>query len=192
MIYLPMAQTRLPFSGLTLAVRAEGKPAGLIAAISNEVRGAGSDILLTNIATLNEQVDRSLLQERLLATLSLFFGLLALLLACIGLYGVMSYDVARRTNELGIRMALGARKADVLKLVLRQGMGLVGVGVAGGLVAALSLTSLVSNQLYNVPANDPLTLCGVALSLVGVALLACWIPARRATKVDPLVALRNE
>jgi putative ABC transport system permease protein len=104
----------------------------------------------------------------------------------------MSYNVARRTNELGIRIALGARKADVMKLILRQGMSLVGIGIVAGMVAALSLTNLVSNQLYDVPANDPLTLCGVALSLVGIALLACWIPARRATQVDPLVALRSE
>jgi predicted permease len=191
-VYLPMQQAIDQMGRLMLAVRGEGRPVDLTTAVRNELRAAGNDILLTHLSTLNEQVDQSLLQERLLATLSLFFGLLALLLACIGLYGVMSYDVARRTNELGIRLALGAQKADVLKLILRHGMGLVIVGIGSGLVAALSLTSLVSNQLYGVPANDPLTLCGVALLLVGIALLSCWIPARRATKVDPLVALRQE
>lgn len=192
MVYLPMRQALDQLGRLMLAVRGEGRAIDLTTAVRNELRVAGNDILLTHLTTLNEQVDQSLLQERLLATLALFFGLLALLLASIGLYGVMSYDVARRTNELGIRVALGARKVDVLKLILRQGMGLVGIGVGSGLIAAVSLTSLVSNQLYGVPANDPLTLCGVVLLLVGIALLACWLPALRATQVDPLLALRSE
>jgi predicted permease len=191
-VYLPMRQAIDQLGRLMLAVRGAGRALDLTTAVRNELRAAGNDILLTQLTTLDEQVDQSLLQERLLSTLSLFFGLLALLLACLGLYGVLSYDVARRTNELGIRMALGARKADVLKLILQQGMGLVGIGVGSGLIAALSLTSLVSNQLYGVPANDPLTLCGVALLLVGVALLACWLPARRAAQVDPMIALRSE
>ena len=191
-VYLPLPQALDELGRLMLAVRGAGRAIDLPTTVRNELRAAGSDILLTHLTTLDEQVDQSLLQERLLATLSLFFGLLALLLACIGLYGVMSYDVARRTNELGIRLALGARKIEVLKLILRQGMGLVMVGIGSGLVAALSLTSLVSNQLYGLPANDPLTLCGVALLLVSIALLACWLPAQRATKVDPLVALRHE
>jgi predicted permease len=191
-VYLPMRQALDQLGRLTLAVRGEGPAIDLTTAVRNELRAAGNDILLTHLATLREQVDQSLLQERLLSTLALFFGLLALALACLGLYGVMSYDIARRTNELGIRMALGARKVDILKLVLRQGMGLVGIGAGSGLIAALSLTSFVSSQLYGVPANDPLTLCGVALLLVGVALLACWLPARRATQVEPLIALRCE
>ena len=175
-----------------LAVRAGGQTAELINTIQSDLRAAGNDILVTQLTTLSEQVDQSLLQERLLATLALFFGMLALFLACLGLYGVMSYDVVRRTNELGIRLALGAQRADVLKLILRQGMGLVSLGTGCGLVAAMSLTRFVSKQLYGLSANDPLTLCGVMLLLVGTALLACWIPARRAAKVDPLIALRHE
>src|SRR5262245_34187827 len=192
MIYLPMAQTRLPFSGLTLAVRAEGKPAGLIAAISNEIRMAGSDILLTNIATLNEQIDQSLVQERLVATLSLFFGLLALLLACIGLYGVMSYDVARRTHEIGVRMALGASARRVTRLVLQETLLWVALGVASGLGAALATTRWVESLLFGLRPNDPLTIGLTALALAAVAAVAAYLPARRAARVDPLVALRRD
>jgi ABC-type antimicrobial peptide transport system permease subunit len=192
MVYLPMRQAIDQLGRLALSVRGEGRMAELINAVQSKLRAAGNDILITQLATLSEQVDQSLLQERLLATLALFFGLLAALLACLGLYGVMSYDVSRRTNELGIRLSLGAQKADVLKLVLRQGLGLVSFGAGCGLVAALSLTGLVSKQLYGVPANDPLTLGGVTLLLVVIGLMACWIPARRASKVDPLVALRHE
>src|SRR5262249_30439643 len=135
LVYLPLAQARDRLGRLTLAVRAEGKPAQLTRSISIEVRAAGSDILLTNVSTLNERVDQSLVQERLVATLSLFFGLLALLLACIGLYGVMSYDVARRTHELGVRMALGAQRSDVISMVLRESLLLVVTGARLGLGA---------------------------------------------------------
>src|SRR5262245_56101382 len=163
-IYQPVAQ-RVRLRGATLAVRAEGKPTQLIAAISNEVRGAGSDILLTNIATLNEQIDQSLLQERLVAALSLFFRLLALLLAFIGLYGVMSYDVARRTHEIGVRIALGASAGRVVRLVLRETLLWVAVGVAIGLGAALSATRWAESLLFGQKPNDPLTIGLAALSL---------------------------
>jgi predicted permease len=192
MIYLPEAQKRDQFGGLTLAVRAEGKPAGLIAAISNEVRGAGSDILLTNIATLDEQVDRSLVQERLVATLSLFFGLLALLLACIGLYGVMSYDVARRTHEIGVRMALGASSRQVLQLVLRESLLWVALGVAAGMGAALATTRWVESLLFGLRPHDPLAIGLAAIVLLAVAAIAAYLPARRASRVDPMAALRCE
>jgi ABC-type antimicrobial peptide transport system permease subunit len=191
MIYLPMAQKR-EFGVLTLAVRAEGKPTGLIAAISNEVRGAGSDILLTNIATLNEQVDQSLVQERLVATLSLFFGLLALLLACIGLYGVMGYDVARRTHEIGVRMALGASSRQVLQLVLRESLLWVALGVAAGLGAALATTRWVESLLFGLKPQDPLAIGLAAIVLFVVAAIAAYLPARRASRVDPMAALRCE
>jgi predicted permease len=191
MIYLPQAQKR-EFGVLTLAVRAEGKPAGLIAAISNEVRGAGSDILITNIAILNEQVDQSLVQERLVATLSLFFGLLALLLACIGLYGVMSYDVARRTHEIGVRMALGASSRQVLQLVLRESLLWVAIGVASGLGAALATTRWVESLLFGLRPHDPLAIGLAAIVLLAVAAIAAYLPARRASRVDPMAALRCE
>src|SRR5262245_59401300 len=191
MIYQPVAQ-RGRLRGATLAVRAEGKPTQLIAAISNEVRGAGSDILLTNIATLNEQVDQSLVQERLVATLSLFFGLLALLLACIGLYGVMSYDVARRTHEIGVRMALGASASRVLRLVLRETLWWVALGLTLGLGAALVALRWLESLLFGLKPHDPLTIGLAVLVLLAVAAVAGYLPARRAARVDPLIALRHE
>jgi putative ABC transport system permease protein len=192
LVYLPLAQKLDRLGRLTLAVRAEGRPADLTNAISKEMRAIDSDILLTNIATLNEQVDQSLLQERLVATLSLFFGLLALLLACIGLYGVMSYDVARRTHEIGIRMALGASAQRVVRLVLRETLLWVALGVGIGLGAALATTRWVESLLYGLKPNDPLTIGLAALVLLAVAAVAGYLPARRAARVDPLVAVRHE
>jgi putative ABC transport system permease protein len=192
MVYLPIAQRLDRLGRLTLAARAEGKPNDLTNAIGNEMRAIGSDILLTNIATLNEQVDQSLLQERLVATLSLFFGALALLLACIGLYGVMGYDVERRTHEIGIRMALGASAGRVVRLVLRQTLLWVALGVASGLGASLAITRLVESLLFGMKPNDPLTIGIAALLLLAVAGVAGYLPARRAARVDPLVALRHD
>src|SRR6266540_1842946 len=195
LIYLPVAQARDRLRALTLAARVAGRPADLTNAISQELRGlqvTGGDILLTNITTLNDLVDQSLLQERLVATLSLFFGLLALLLACIGLYGVMSYDVARRTHEIGIRMALGASAQQVVRLVLRQTLLWVALGVAIGLGAALLATRWAESLLFGLKPNDPLTIGLAALVLLTVAAIAGYLPARRAARVDPLVALRQE
>jgi hypothetical protein len=193
MIYLPLAQKRDRLSGpLTLAVRAEGRPTDLIAAISNEVRAAGSDILITNIATLNEQIDQSLVQERLVATLSLFFGALALLLACVGLYGVMSYDVALRRHEIGVRMALGANAGRVMRLVLRETLLWVALGAALGLGAALATTRWVESLLFGLEPHDPVTIGLAAIVLLAVAAVAAYLPARRASRVDPMAALRHE
>jgi predicted permease len=191
-IYIPITQARDRLDSLTLAVRTGDKPAGLINTVTRELHGLDPNLLLYGMATVRDKMDQSLVQERLLATLSLFFCALALLLAGIGLYGVMSYDVVRRTREVGIRMALGARRSDVLALVLRHGVTLVGIGVGLGVPAALGLTRVLTNLLYGVKPGDPLTLAGVSLLLFLVALLACWLPARRAAKVDPMVALRQE
>ena len=190
LIYLPTAQALDILGSLTLAVRASGEPLEMAGALRREIRAVSSDLLLTNLATLDEQVEQSLVQERLLATLALLFGLLALLLACLGLYGVISYDVARRTREIGIRMALGARARDVLKLVVGQGLVLTLAGVTIGLAVAAVATRWLESLLYDVSATDPLTFIVVASLLTTVALLACYLPARRATKVDPMIALR--
>jgi predicted permease len=191
-IYLPVTQARDRLGRLTLAVRAEGRLTEFTSSISHELRAVGPDIMLTNIATLNERVDQSLLQERLVATLSLFFGLLALLLACIGLYGVMSYDVARRTNEIGIRMALGADAGRVVRLVLRETLLWVALGLTLGLGAALVTLRWLESLLFGLKPHDPLTVGLAALVLLAVAMVAGYLPARRAARIDPLVALRHE
>jgi predicted permease len=191
-IYLPVAQKRDRLGRLTLAVRAEGNPADLTHAVSSAVRALGPDIFLANIATLSERVDQSLVQERLVATLSLFFGLLALLLACIGLYGVMSYDVARRTHEIGIRMALGASAQRVVQWVLSGALLWVTLGVVLGLGAALATAPWLESLLFELKPRDPLTIGLAVLILLAVAAVAGYLPARRAARVDPLVALRHE
>jgi ABC-type antimicrobial peptide transport system permease subunit len=147
---------------------------------------------LFNVKTQSQQADESLAQERLFATLSSFFGLLALLLASIGLYGVMSYNVARRTNEIGIRMALGARRGDVVRLVLQETLLLVLIGLVVGFGTALATTRLISSMLFGLTPNDPITIMLAAWLLIGVAMLAGYLPARRASRIDPMVALRYE
>ena len=147
---------------------------------------------MLSIKTEAEQIARSLFQERLIARLSSFFGGLSLLLACVGLYGLLSYDVARRTREIGVRMALGARPPDVLRLIVRQGVGLSAVGAVIGILGALGVARYLDSLLYGFSPFYPLTFLAVALLLGFVALAACYIPARRASHVDPMVALRYE
>ncbi len=149
-------------------------------------------IPLYNLRTLERQIERSLLNERLVATLSTAFGILATLLAVIGLYGVMAYTVARRTREIGVRMALGAATTDVLWLVMREVLLLVGSGIVLGVIGAWYLSTAVRSQLYGLTPTDPLTIAAAALILGAVALLAGYIPARRATRVNPVRALRYE
>jgi ABC-type antimicrobial peptide transport system permease subunit len=147
---------------------------------------------LFDVKTQTEQADQALAQERLFARLTGFFGLLALVLASIGLYGVMSYSVAQRTREIAIRMALGATQSVILRRSVGQGMLLAATGIAIGTAAAVALTRFISSFLFGVAPNDPLTFVVIALMLTIVALLACWIPARRAARVDPMIALRYE
>ena len=142
--------------------------------------------------TLAQQKNSSLALQRMAAVLLGGFGLLALLLASLGIYGVFAYSVSRRTREIGVRMALGARIADVLKLVLREGLILSAAGLVVGGAATLATTRLLKSFLYETSPTDPLTLIGIPLLLALVALLACWFPARRASRVDPMVALRSE
>ena len=170
---------------------ASGAPASLIPAVKSAMEEVNRDITL-QFTTLATQVSESLIRERLLATLSGFFGALALLLATIGLYGVMSYNVARRRNEIGIRMALGAERSRVLQMVLREVAILIGIGLAIGLGAAVATTRFVESFLYGIKSTDLLTLFVAAGVLALVAALAGYLPARRASRLDPMVALREE
>src|SRR5262249_5654356 len=165
---------------------------GASTAIQRVVREIAPQAQAVNLRTMNEGVNRSLMQERFVAQLGGFFSLFALLLAAIGLYGVLSYAVNQRTHEIGVRMALGARPHDVLRLTINQGMRLALIGIGIGLGGALALMRLIKALLFGVSATDPLTFTVIALLLIFVALLACWIPARRATKVDPMTVLRSE
>jgi putative ABC transport system permease protein len=154
--------------------------------------GAPARNIVGTFDGLEERMSASIAQQRFSMSLLALFAMLALTLTAVGLYGVMAYAVTQRAHEIGIRMALGAQNSDVLKLVVRQGMMLALTGVVIGLIASLALTRLMKGLLYDVSATDPLTFALVALLLVGVALLACWLPARRAMKVDPMIALRCE
>src|SRR5438445_1811653 len=187
MMYMPQSA-----GGASFELRTAADPQAILPAIREVVAQVNTNLPLFDVKTESEQIDRLLFQERLVARLSGFFGLLALVLACVGLYGLLSYEVSRRTREIGIRMALGAHPGSVLKLVLRQGIVLAIVGAGVGIGVALGVTRYLTSMLYDVHANDPLTMIAVALLLTFVALAACYIPARRAMRVDPLVALRYE
>jgi putative ABC transport system permease protein len=189
-MWTPLAQTYAP-SFQTLA-RTSTEAPNIAAAFRREVAALDPNLPIQNITTLRDQVGLHLWSARIIAGLMTALGCLGLLLAAVGLYGVMSYAVARRTREIGIRMALGAQARDMLKMIIGQGLRLTLAGVAIGLTAALALARLVENLLYGVSARDPITFVVVPLTLVAVAWMACHIPARRATKVDPLVALRRE
>ncbi len=178
--------------GASFELRTAADPQAILPAIRQVVAQVNANLPLFDVQTESQQIDRLLFQERLVARLSGFFGALALLLACVGLYGLLSYEVSRRTREIGIRMALGAQPASVLKLVLLQGVVLALVGAAVGVGVALGVTRYLADMLYGVHANDPATIVAVAVLLTLVAFAACYIPARRATRVDPMVALRYE
>ncbi|CAN5450427.1 ABC transporter permease [soil metagenome] len=191
-VYVPWLQELSRVGAVTFEVRTAGDPVASVTAIRQAVREVDSNLPVAAVRTQVEQANESLRMERLFARLLSLFGLLALLLAAIGLYGVMAYSVAQRTKEIGIRMALGAQRHNVLKLVLSQGMILTLIGVALGAGGAIALTRLMKSLLFGVSATDPVTFIAIALLLTAVALLASYVPARRATKVDPLVALRYE
>jgi putative ABC transport system permease protein len=190
----PAAAMYLPayVGGMNVVLRTKGEPASLAAAVRKEVRGIDADQPVAAVQTMEQWLETSTAGPRYRTTLLTLFALVALVLASTGIYGVMSYSVSQRTHEIGVRMALGARQLDVLSLVVRQGMILVVVGVGLGLLGAFALTRVMSTLLFGVTAKDPVTFVAVAALLTLVAFVACYIPARRATKVDPLVALRYE
>jgi predicted permease len=189
--YIPFLQA--PESGTTtIEARAATDPASLAAGIRRLIQQADSRLPVFDVKTLTEQVDESLVEDRLVASFSSVFGLLALLLASVGLYGVMAHAVSRRTNEIGVRMALGAQPRQILAMVMRESLLLVIVGVAAGLPLAMGASRLIRSELYGLNPADPFTLSMTTLLLLGVAGLAGYLPARRATRVDPLVALRYE
>jgi putative ABC transport system permease protein len=189
-IYFPVAQ--FPWPNLTLVVRTNGEPLNFIGAVRNQVQAIDKDQPISNIHTMDEFLARTVSQPRFNLILLAIFAGLALLLAAVGIYGVMSYLVTERTHEIGIRMALGAQTRDVLKLVVSQGLTLTFIGIAIGLITAFGLTRLMKSLLFRVSTTDPLTFAVITLLLIVMALLACWIPARRAAKVDPLLSLRRD
>ena len=188
--YFPITQK--PDLALTLAVRTGLEPGGTTAQLRALVKSMDANVPVFNVRTLAEQKDGSLSLQRMAATLLGGFGVLALLLAGLGIYGVLAYSVSRRTREIGVRMALGAQVADVLRLVLRQGIELAVLGLVIGLAGAFGATRLLRGFLFEVQPLDPVTFVSVGILLSGVALFACWLPARRAARVDPMVALRAE
>ncbi len=190
-MYTPFAQN-LWWRSMYLAIRTSGDPLSYVTALRHELKALDGDLPLSRVSTLEQVRWNSIGEPRVYTLLLGLFGAVALLLAAIGIYGVMAYTVAQRTHEIGIRMALGAGRGDVLRLVVGQGMKLALVGTVGGLLGAFGLMRLMKSLLFGVSATDPLTFAGVAVLLMIVAFLACVIPARRATKVDPLVALRYE
>jgi predicted permease len=197
MVFLPVFQAASAVAQFgayvgDLEVRTERNPTSVAGEVRAAIAGIDKNLPVDRVTTLNELVDRSLNEVTLVTGLSSLFGVLAMLLACVGLYGVMSYAVARRTNEIGIRMALGANRSDVLGLVVGQGFKLTLAGVAIGIVAAVPLARILASLPIDVKPTDPLTFFAVSLALTVVALVASYIPARRATKVDPMVALRYE
>jgi len=175
-----------------LVVRGSVDPTALVGGIRAEVAKLDPELPLSDVRTVQQAIDRSLVTTRLTNSLLFGFAVTALLLALTGIYGVMSLNVANRRSEFGIRIALGAQTSNVLKLILGQGLKLAIFGVALGLLAAIAFTRLLTGLLFGISASDPLTFAVIAALLIGVALLACWVPARRATKVDPLEALRSE
>jgi putative ABC transport system permease protein len=179
-------------SGIDVVVRTRAHAPGFLESLRRIVQGLGGENVMFRPRAMDTILSESLASRRFSMFVLSGFAALALLLSCVGIYGVISYMVTQRTNEIGIRMALGARRGDVLGLVLRQGVQLAIAGVAIGVVAAIALTRLMGDLLYGVPATDPLTFAGVAAGLTLVALAASYLPARRAMRVDPMQALRHE
>jgi putative ABC transport system permease protein len=192
-MYVPFNQKVWPsLLKMQVAMRTQADPAGMTPLVRDAMRSVDPDLPLGKLATLTSLVDDAMIQPRFSMLLLGAFGGLAVALASIGMYGVISYSVAQRTREIGVRMALGARRNDVFRMILGQGVRLAGSGVTIGLLVAVGVTRLLTRFLYGVQPIDPVTFAAVPVLLVAVALLACYLPARRATRVDPMIALRHE
>jgi putative ABC transport system permease protein len=190
-VYTPQAQT--PWTNSRVVVmRTGGDPSMLANPVRNELKTLDADLPITSLQTMDALISSSVAQPRFRTLLLSLFAALALILTAIGIYGVIAYSVAQRTNEIGIRMALGAQRSAVLSLILRKGMMLAGIGIAIGLAGASAATRFLGSLLYDIKATDPLTFAGVSVFLLIVALMACYIPARRAASTDPMTALRAE
>jgi predicted permease len=192
--FMQVPEKLMPLMATVVAVvlRTEGDPTAVMVGVRRAVAEIDSREAVYNVQTLDTVISNSFAARRLSMILLGIFAALALVLACVGIYGVISYLVGQRTREIGVRMALGAQPSDVLRLVIGHGTKMALIGVAIGIGAALGLTRLMANQLFGVSAYDPLTFAGVAVLLIIVAVAACYIPARRAMRVDPMVALRHE
>jgi predicted lysophospholipase L1 biosynthesis ABC-type transport system permease subunit len=194
----PQMEIYVPYFGgvmnlpMTLRVATRTDPRALAASVRALVRQIDPKVGGGQVQLMTEVIDESLMQDRVLAQLGGFFSVFALLLASFGLYGVLSYGVLQRTREIGVRMALGASVRDVVALVVRQGLGLALFGCVLGIIGAIAGAQLIASLLYGITPTDPLTLVAVVGLLLGVAFLACWLPARRAARIDPMLALRAE
>src|SRR5262249_23653978 len=176
----------------TFEIRTALDPKTLAPAVHELVRRFDRNLFLTDLKTQVDEIDENRYQERLVATLSSILAVLALLVACIGIYGLLSYQVTRRTRDIGIRMAFGARRGDILRLILQQAVALAAIGALVGVVASLLLTRYLQSFLFGVKPSDPVTFLGVPITLAATAVLSSFVPARRAAKFDPMVALRHE
>ena len=188
--YLPVLQVPIRVTYLVVSTAMSSEAAA--AAIRGEVRKIDPEIPVSQVNTMEKLLSESVAQPRFRTFLLAAFSTVAMLLAAIGIYGVVAYSVSQRTHEIGVRMALGAQQRDVLKLVIRQGMALAALGVILGVIGAFALTRLTANLLFGVTPGDPATFVAIPLLLITIALVACYIPARRATQVDPIQALRTE
>jgi putative ABC transport system permease protein len=188
--YISAAYRQLPL--MDVVVRTEGNPNGAIAGVRQKLRELDSDLPMASVRSMQEWISTSAAQPRLNSALLEVFSVVALLIAAIGIYGVLSYSVNQRTREIGVRVALGAQRGDVVRLVAREGMMIALAGIGAGLVAAFAISRVIASLLYGIQAHDLTTFAGVAVVLLFVAAIACYVPAIRATRIDPIVALRYE